>query len=72
MYRIRDIREDNDLTQSDIAKLLKTTQENYHRYETQKIDLPTRHLITLSKFYNISCDYLLGLIDEPKKLYPTK
>ena len=58
---IRELREDHDLTQSDVAKLLKTTQQVYSRYEMGINELPIRHLITLSKFYGVTTDYLLGL-----------
>ena len=54
--RLRDLREDHDLTQKDIATLLKTTQQVYSRYEN-------RHIITLSRFYKVSCDYILGETD---------
>lgn len=58
---IRDLREDMDLSQSDIAKVLDISQQYYSKYESNQYELPTRHLITLSKFYNVSADYLLGL-----------
>lgn len=66
--RLRDLREDRDLKQEDIAKLLKTTQQQYYRYESGLREMPMRHFITLAVFYNISLDYLAGLIDEPRKL----
>ncbi len=70
MYRrIRDLREDNDLLQKDIAKLLKCTQVSYSHYELGKRDIPTDVLIALAEFYNTSTDYLLGLTDE-KTPYP--
>lgn len=59
--RLRDLREDNDLTQKDIAAYLKTTQQVYSRYENGLNEIPVRHIIALSKFYNVSCDYILGL-----------
>ena len=52
--RLRDMREDHDLTQKDVAKLLNTTQPQYVRYETGERELPMHHFITLSKFYNIN------------------
>ena len=58
---IRELREDNDLTQSDIAKLLGTTQQVYSRYEKGENEMPIRHIITLCKFYNVSADYILGI-----------
>ena len=63
MERMRELREDNDLTQYDIAKLLKTTQQTYSRYEPGINELPIRHLITLCRFYQVTSDYLLGLSD---------
>ena len=66
--RLRDLREDKDLTQKDIASLLHTTQPQYARYETGERELPMHHFITLAKFYKVSLDYLAGLTDEPKKL----
>lgn len=66
--RIRDIREDSDLNQTQIAELLKTTQQQYGRYENGHRKLPIDHLITLCNFYNLSADYLLGLTDTPRKL----
>ena len=59
--RMRELREDHDLTQYDIAKLLKTTQQTYSRYEQGINELPIRHLITLCRFYHVTSDYFLGL-----------
>ncbi len=59
--RLRDLREDRDLTQADIAKILKTTQQVYSRYEKGINQIPIHHLITLCKFYKVSSDYILGL-----------
>lgn len=65
MYRrIRDFREDNDLTQTQVAKMLGMSQAGYSKYETGENDIPTYVLIKLSDFYNTSVDYLLGLTDE--------
>lgn len=58
---IRELREDHDLKQKDIAKLLGTTQQVYSRYENGENEIPVRHIITLCKFYNVSADYILGL-----------
>lgn len=66
--RIRDLREDNDLTQSDIARILATTQQQYGRYENGQREIPVHHLITLCKYYNVSADFLLGLTDELRNL----
>lgn len=62
--RLKDLREDRDLTQNDIAKLLKTTQQVYSRYEKGINEIPLHHLITLCKFYKVSSDYILGLIND--------
>ncbi len=65
MYpRIRDLREDHDLTQTQIAKILNMSQTGYSQYEIGKNDIPTKILIKLSEYYNTSVDYLLGLTDE--------
>ena len=66
--RLRDLREDFELTQKDIAALLHTTQPQYARYETGERELPVRHFMTLAKYYNVSLDYLTGLVDTPKTL----
>ena len=68
MYRIRDLREDRDFSQADIAKVLKTTQQQYSKIETGKADISGEKLRLLAEFYNISADYILGLIKEPRKL----
>lgn len=70
MYnRIRDLREDLDLSQTDVAELLSISQTTYSRYETGYLDIPSQSLIILAKRYNTSIDYLVGLTDE-KKSYP--
>ena len=61
VQRIRDLREDNDKTQEQIAKVLGTSQTMYARYERGANELPLRHLITLCQYYNVSADYILGL-----------
>jgi len=58
--KLRGLREDNDLTQTQIAEILGTSQTMYARYERGANELPLRHLVTLCKFYNVSADYLLG------------
>ncbi len=67
--RLRDLREDSDKSQEDIAKLLSISQQHYSMYESGKRELPMHHFITLAKYYNVSLDYLAGLIDTPRKLY---
>lgn len=62
--RIRDLREDNDYTQKQIAELLFTTQPQYYRYESGERDLPCELLVILARLYNVSADYILGLTDE--------
>lgn len=61
--RLRDLREDNNYTQKQIAQVLFTTQPQYYRYEKGMRDLPSEHLIILAKLYNVSTDYILGLAD---------
>ena len=62
---IRELREDRDLKQSVIAKLLHTTQQMYSRYENGINEMPLRHLKTLCQFYQVSADYILGLTNNP-------
>jgi transcriptional regulator with XRE-family HTH domain len=64
--RIRDLREDRDLTQNQIAKALNCSQQVYSNYELGQRDIPTDILIKLSKFYSVSVDYILGISDVPK------
>ena len=61
---IRDLRENHDKTQQEIANILGTSQTMYARYERGANELPIRHLITLCKYYHVSADYILGLIDK--------
>ncbi len=63
--RLRDLREDHDLTQKQIADVLQTTQQVYSRYEKGTNEIPIHHLITLCRFYKISADYVLGLKEVP-------
>lgn len=73
MYkRIRDLREDRDLQQIDLASYLNCTQACYSNYELGKRDIPTEVLIQLSAYYHTSVDYLLGLTDEPAPYPPRK
>ncbi len=67
--RIRDLREDKNMNQTQIATLLNTTQKVYSRYETEERALPLQHLITLAKYYDVSLDYLCGLTQE-KRPFP--
>ena len=64
MYqRIRDLREDRDLSQAALAKLLNVSQSTYSRYESGCLDIPSNILIALARFYQVSVDYILGLTD---------
>lgn len=64
--RIRDLREDNDLTQKELSKVLNCSQQVYSNYELGQRDIPTDILIKLSRFYKVSVNYILGLSDELK------
>ncbi len=65
--KLRRIREDNDLTQQQIADILDTSQTMYARYERGANEMPLRHLITLCKFYNVSADYFLDTKPLPSR-----
>lgn len=69
--RIRDLREDFDKTQQEIADVLGTSQTMYARYERRANEMPLRHLITLARYYNVSLDYLTG-ISNVKQPFPPK
>lgn len=64
--RLRDLREDHDKTQQQIAEILGTSQTMYARYERGANELPIRHLLTLCNYYGVSADYILGRTDNPK------
>lgn len=66
--RLRDMREDADKTQKDIAEILGTVRQQYARWENGEQELPMHHFITLARFYNVSLDYLAGLIPTPRPL----
>ncbi len=67
MYpRLRNLREDKDINQDEIAKLLNISQTTYSRYESGVLDIPSLSLIKLAEFYKTSIDYLVGLTDEAK------
>jgi len=63
--RLRNIREDRDLTQADIGKLLNKSQQGYNHIETGRAELKIEDLITLCRFYNLSADYIIGLTGKP-------
>ncbi len=72
MYkRLRELRQDNDLTQEQVGKLLNMSQTGYNQYEIGRNDIPTKVLIKLAEFYGTSIDYLLEVTDEIKA-YPKK
>lgn len=66
--RLRDMREDHDKNQTEIAELLQTSREQYSRWERGAWQMPIEHFKTLARYYNVSLDYLAGLIDTPRAL----
>lgn len=67
--RFRDLREDRDMSQAAMAKLLKCSQQTYSRYESHTTEIPLESLIFLAEYYDTSTDYLLGITDQIKP-YP--
>lgn len=68
MYpRLRDLREDRDLSQKELAKVIGMSQTGYSKYETGENDIPTGILIALARFYDVSVDYLLGETNEKER-----
>lgn len=63
--RLRDLREDRDLVQKEVAALLGIDQRVYSNYETGKREIPTRFVVLLAEYYNTSTDYILGLTNDP-------
>ncbi len=70
-WRLRDLREDRDLSQKQVAAYLCMSQTGYSKYETGENDIPTAVLIRLARFYGTSIDYLLGQTDRPDR-YPDR
>lgn len=66
--RIKALREDNDLTQKELAFILNTDQSYYAKYENGRRPIPVDRIITLCKYYNVSADYILCLTDDPRPL----
>lgn len=66
--RLKDLREDKEKLQFEVAEILGITQQQYSRYERGLREIPFHHVITLAQYYNISLDYLAGLIDVPRKI----
>ena len=62
--RIRDLREDNDMTQKQVAEVINITVQQYSLYERGEREIPFHHAITLAKFYNVSLDYIAGLTNK--------
>ncbi len=62
--RLRDVREDHDLSQAEMAKLLKCSQQTYSRYESHTTEIPLQSLIFLAEYYDTSVDYLLGITNN--------
>lgn len=68
-HRLRELREANGKKQESIALILNVSRPQYQLYESGKRELPMHHFITLARYYNVSLDYISGLVDTPKKLY---
>lgn len=66
--RLKDLREDKDLNQSEIGKILGTTQKQYSRWETGESEIPFHHVIKLAKYYNVTIDYIAGITNRPYAL----
>ena len=66
--RLRDVREDHDMSQTQIAEILHTSQEQYSRWERGAYQMPIEHYKTLAKYYNVSIDYLAGVLETPRRL----
>lgn len=64
--RLRDLREDKDMTQTQVAEYLKTTQSYYGQYERGEIEIPFDRVISLAKLYNVSLDYIAGLTNDKR------
>ena len=67
--RIRNVREDRDLTQAEIGRLLNKSQQGYNHIEAGRAELKIEDLVTLCRFYDLSADYLIGLTDKPTPLH---
>lgn len=67
--RLKDLREDHDKKQEEIAQVLQITRQQYQLYESGKREMPMHHFAVLATYYNVSLDYLAGLINTPKPLH---
>ena len=63
--RLKDLREDKDMNQTEIGKLLNTSQKQYSRWETGETEIPLHHAIKLAKFYDVTLDYIAGITNTP-------
>lgn len=72
MNKLRDLREDHDLLQKEVAALLRITQQHYSRIELGINEITIEQLKTLAEYYNVSADYILGLIQRPRPLHEYK
>ncbi len=63
-YRLKDLREDHDLMQKQVADILQINQRVYSNYETGKREIPSRFIVKLAQFYNVSTDYIFGLTSD--------
>ena len=70
--RLKDLREDNEKTQQEIADLLGISRQYYCRYELEQVEMPIRHYKKLAMYYNVSIDYLCNLISEPRPIREEK
>jgi DNA-binding XRE family transcriptional regulator len=70
--RLKDLREDRDLTQEQVAKELNMKREQYRRYENGINEIKAKHIILFAQYYNVSTDYILGLTNNPQKNWTTK
>ena len=68
MYNLKKLRENKNLSQAEVAKIINTTQQHYSKIEAGAADISGTKLKCLAKYYNVSVDYILGLIEEPKEL----
>ena len=68
VLRLKDLREDKDMKQEDVANILGISRQYYSRYEQGQVELPIRHYKTLAKFYNVSIDYICGITNIPRPL----
>lgn len=67
MYRIKALREDHDLTQAEVARVIRTTQQQYSKIEQGKADISGEKLVLLAQYYHVSADYILGLSKNPSR-----